>query len=87
MIFTTQSVRLWGWRVNNFEYIKSLSLEEMAEFSFLEFWTESKEGKHFRYKVGFDGMPYCTLRELIQANIKWLQAERKDKNDGKRNNN
>jgi len=60
----------------NYERIKNMTMDEMAEFSIMEFWTRNEEGnKRLRYKVGLDGNPYHTWKELIEGNLKWLEAE------------
>ncbi len=60
----------------NYERIKAMSVDEMAEFSFFKFKTQNKEICEFQeFHIGYDGKPYKLLHDLIRANREWLQSE------------
>lgn len=62
--------------LTNYERIKNMSLEEMAEeLVYLTFFTKDKEGKDTKYHIGLDGKPYKLLQDLFKANSEWLQSE------------
>ena len=63
----------------NYERIKNMSLEEMAEkLVYIAFFTESDKGKKIKHYIGLDGKPYKFLFDLIKANREYLQSEIED---------
>lgn len=63
--------------MNNFEKIKSMTIDEMVELTLICFFTENKEGKKIKQYLSFDGRCYHLLSEVIKANKQWLQEESK----------
>lgn len=65
--------------VTNYERIKNMSIEEMAEkLVYITFFTQDEKGQPIKYHIGLDGKPYNLLFDLFQANRDYLRAESKD---------
>lgn len=60
--------------VTNYEHIKQMSLDEMAECFICTFYTRDKEGNRRRYYIALDGKPYYLLADLIKANKRFLES-------------
>lgn len=67
--------------MNNFEKIKQMNIDEMAELILICFFTQDKNGKKTKQYLGFDGECYSLLSELTKANKQWLQEESEEEND------
>lgn len=57
----------------NLDFLRNASEQELAEFSFITSYTKDSEGKTHKMVVGYDGAPYMSLEQAIQANKKWLK--------------
>ena len=57
----------------NLDFLRNATEQELAEFSFLTSYTKDSEGKTHKMVVGYDGTPYASLEQAIQANKKWLR--------------
>lgn len=61
--------------VTNYEHIKQMTLDEMAECFICTFYTRDKEGNRRKYYIALDGKPYYLLADLIKANKRFLESE------------
>ena len=60
----------------NYERIKNMTVEEMAEkLVYITFFIQDEKDKKIKYYIGLDGKPYKLLQDLFKANCEWLQSE------------
>ncbi len=66
--------------MNNYEKIKAMTIDEMAELILLRAITEDKRNNKKPQYLSFDGSFYPLLADTINANKLWLKQESEGNN-------